>query len=189
MQGVYVVANESATIHLDYNKHVFTSTSADMNRPMRAPQLQDPNFMRVRIQVNSDNSGADRMYVIQHENATKGYDNGYDAKNILADGQANIYTHEQDGQMEISVTNKEVTTVPRNELIKKFYFEDSVTIKKNAFIFKDIEITDELGNKGMVNGLVTHNKFNEFIFNIDIGVNNLLAFNTTELNSPDFYGK
>ena len=71
----------------------------------------------------------------------------------------------------------------------KFYFEDSVTIKKNAFIFKDIEITDELGNKGMVNGLVTHNKFNEFVFNIDIGVNNLLAFNTTELNSPDFYGK
>ena len=106
MQGVYVVANESATIHLDYNKHVFTSTSADMNRPMRAPQQQDQNFMRVRIQVNSDNSGADRMYVIQHENATKGYDNGYDAKNILADGQANIYTHEQDGQMEISVTNQ-----------------------------------------------------------------------------------
>ena len=105
MQGVYVVANESATIHLDYNKHVYTSTSTDMNRPMRAPQLQDPNFMRVRIQVNSENSGADRMYVIQHENATKGYDNGYDAKNILADGQANIYTHEQDGQMEISVTN------------------------------------------------------------------------------------
>lgn len=106
MQGVYVVANESATIHLNYNKHVFTSTSADMNRPMRAPQQQDQNFMRVRIQVNSDNSGADRMYVIQHENATKGYDNGYDAKNILADGQANIYTHEQDGQMEISVTNQ-----------------------------------------------------------------------------------
>ena len=106
MQGVYVVANESATIHLDYNKHVYTSTSTDMNRPMRAPQQQDQNFMRVRIQVNSDNSGADRMYVIQHENATKGYDNGYDAKNILADGQANIYTHEQDGQMEISVTNQ-----------------------------------------------------------------------------------
>lgn len=106
MQGVYVVANERATIRLDYKKHVFTSTSADMNRPMRAPQQQDQNFMRVRIQVNSDNSGADRMYVIQHENATKGYDNGYDAKNILADGQANIYTQEQDGQMEISVTNQ-----------------------------------------------------------------------------------
>ena len=74
-------------------------------------------------------------------------------------------------------------------LKSKFYFEDSITIKKNAFILKDIEITDEYGNKGLIDGLVTHNKFNEFVFNIDIGVNNLLAFNTTELNSPDFYGK
>ena len=74
-------------------------------------------------------------------------------------------------------------------LKSKFFFEDSVTIKKNAFIFKDIEITDEFGNKGKVDGLVTHNKFNEFVYNIDIDVNNLMAFNTTEINSPDFYGK
>lgn len=74
-------------------------------------------------------------------------------------------------------------------LKSKFFFEDSVTIKKNAFIFKDIEITDEFGNKGKVDGLVTHNKFNEFVYNIDIEVNNLMAFNTTELSSPDFYGK
>jgi hypothetical protein len=74
-------------------------------------------------------------------------------------------------------------------LKSKFFFEDSVTIKKNAFIFKDIEITDEFGNKGKVDGLVTHNKFNEFVYDIDITVNNLMAFNTTELNSPDFYGK
>ncbi len=71
----------------------------------------------------------------------------------------------------------------------KFFFEDSVIIKKNAFILKDIEITDEYGNKGKVDGLITHNKFTEFVYNIDIDVNNLLAFNTNELNSPDFYGK
>lgn len=74
-------------------------------------------------------------------------------------------------------------------LKSKFFFEDSVTIKKNAFIFKDIEITDQFGNKGKVDGLVTHDKFNEFVYDIDIAVNNLLAFNTTELDSPDFYGK
>ena len=71
----------------------------------------------------------------------------------------------------------------------KFFFEDSITIKKNAFILKNIEITDEYGNKGLVDGLITHDKFNEFVYNIDIGVNNLLVFNTNELNSPDFYGK
>ena len=106
MQGVYVVANGEAQIHLKYNKHVFTSASRDMNRPMRAPQIKDENFMRVRMQVNSQNSGADRMYVIQYENTTRGYDNGYDAKNIIAQGQANIYTNEPEGQMEISVADQ-----------------------------------------------------------------------------------
>ena len=106
MQGVYVVANGEAQIHLKYNKHVFTSASRDMNRPMRAPQIKDENFMRVRMQVNSQNSGADRMYVIQYENTTRNYDNGYDAKNIIAQGQANIYTNELDGQMEISIADQ-----------------------------------------------------------------------------------
>ena len=106
MQGVYVVANGEAQIHLKYNKHVFRSISPDMNRPMRAPQIEDENFMRVRMQVNSQNSGADRMYVIQYENTTRGYDNGYDAKNIIAQGQANIYTNEPEGQMEISVADQ-----------------------------------------------------------------------------------
>ena len=105
MQGVYVVASGNAKIHLKYNKHVFKSTSSDKNRPMRAPQ-ENENFMRVRLQVNSQNSGSDRMYVIQHENTTRGYDNGYDAKNILAQGQANIYTNEPEGQMEISVADQ-----------------------------------------------------------------------------------
>ena len=107
MQGVYVVVGENGgKIKLQYNKHVFRADTKDMNRPMRAPQEDLENFMRLRLQVNSQNSGADRMYVIQHENTTRGYDNGYDAKNILAEGQANIYTNEVDGQMEISVADQ-----------------------------------------------------------------------------------
>lgn len=107
MQGVYVVVGENGgRIKLQYNKHIFRANTKDMNRPMRAPQEEMDNFMRLRLQVNSQNSGADRMYLIQHENTTRGYDNGYDAKNILAEGQANIYTNEVDGQMEISVADQ-----------------------------------------------------------------------------------
>ena len=107
MQGVYVVVGEGGgKIKLQYNKHVYQADTKDMNRPMRVPKEEEPNIMRVRLQVNSLNSGADRMYVIQHKDATLGYDNGYDAKNILADGQANIYTNELDGQMEISVADQ-----------------------------------------------------------------------------------
>ena len=105
MQGAYVIAQTNdAWINLDYKKHVYDVTSS-MNRPMRAPQENDEDFMRVRLQVNSDKSGADRMYVIQYGECTSGYDNGYDARNILVEGQANLYTHEKDGQMEISVSD------------------------------------------------------------------------------------
>lgn len=107
MQGVYVVANENnAKIRLNYEKHVFKTEPKNMNHAMRAPQEENENFMRVRLQVNSPHSGADRMYVIQHENTTRGYDNGYDAKNIIAQGQPNIYTNEVEGQMEISVADQ-----------------------------------------------------------------------------------
>ena len=105
MQGVYVIAREDgAKIKLDYAKHVYAAEAS--NQPMRAPQRISEDFKRVRLQVNSQNSGADRMYVIQHEAGTAGYDNGYDARNMAVNGQVAIYTHELDGQMEISVSNK-----------------------------------------------------------------------------------
>lgn len=105
MQGVYVIAREDgAKIKLDYAKHVYAAKAS--NQPMRAPQRISEDFKRVRLQVNSQNSGADRMYVIQHEAGTAGYDNGYDARNMAVNGQVAIYTHELDGQMEISVSDK-----------------------------------------------------------------------------------
>ena len=105
MQGVYVIARENgAKIKLDYAKHVYAADAS--NRPMRAPQRVSEDFKRVRLHVNSQNSGADRMYVIQHEVGTAGYDNGYDARNMAVNGQVAIYTHELDGQMEISVSDK-----------------------------------------------------------------------------------
>jgi hypothetical protein len=105
MQGVYVVAEEKGgKIKLNYAKHVYAAEAS--NQPMRAPQRVSEDFKRVRLQVNSQNSGADRMYVIQHEAGTAGYDNGYDARNMAVNGQVAIYTHELDGQMEISVSDK-----------------------------------------------------------------------------------
>lgn len=107
MQGVYVYSQGSASLKLNYNKHVYKAeTKNKLNRPMRAPQREtDAAFRRVCIQVVSENSGADRMYVIQRSNTTSGYDNGYDGDNIIAKGQANIYTTEHFGKMEVSCSN------------------------------------------------------------------------------------
>ena len=117
MQGVYVIANENgATIRLNYNKHIWQAgtnpdVSTDMREPMRAPQrqaqeqMQQDDFRRLRLQVNSANSGADRMYIIQEHTTTRDYDNGYDAPNQFAEGIANIYTTEPFGKMEVSCAN------------------------------------------------------------------------------------
>ena len=104
MQGVYVHTEEApVSITLNYEKHVWNGSAG--NLPMRAPQKQSPDFQRVRIQVSSDNSGADRMYIIQEPSTTRDYDNGYDGKNINAQGQVNIYTNEPFGKMEVSCAN------------------------------------------------------------------------------------
>lgn len=108
MQGVYVYSAGEATIKLNYQKHIMAASpaSVNMNAPLRAPQAQFGNsFMRIRIQATSQNSGADRLYVIQEQNTTPEYDNGYDGDNILANGQVNIYTNEPFGQMEVSCSN------------------------------------------------------------------------------------
>ena len=139
MQGVYVVANENgAKIHLDYNKHVYKAQTNNLNRPMRVQQEENEKFIRVRLQVNSPNSGADRMYVIQHENTTRNYDNGYDARNILAESQVNIYTNEADGQMEISVADQIDST-----FIGFTAGEDSVyTLTFTSLVGKDMYLHD-----------------------------------------------
>ena len=104
MQGVYVVTQkDGAKIYLDYAKHVYAANAS--NQAMRAPERTSEDFKRIRLQVNSQNSGADRMYVIQHDAATAGYDNGYDARNMAVASQVSIYTTEADGQMEISVSD------------------------------------------------------------------------------------
>jgi hypothetical protein len=113
MQGVYMKAKPGGgSITLNYEKHVWNNTqTTKMNTPLRVAgkegetHTQSFDFQRVRLQVNSENSGADRMYIIQDSVATAGYDNGYDAPKLMADGLVNIYTNEPFGKMEISSTD------------------------------------------------------------------------------------
>ena len=145
MQGVYVIANaDGASIKLNYDKHVWKAGSAagtNMHEPMRAPihnVFKPDNFRRLRIQINSANSGADRMYVIQDTITTPDYDNGYDAPNQLAEGLANIYTNEHFGQMEVSCSNHIDST-----FVGFTAGSDSIyTLRFNAIIGDDLHLLD-----------------------------------------------
>lgn len=147
MQGVYVIAkNDNAAIYLNYQKHVWRAgstadLSTDMHEPMRAPShnaYKPDKFRRLRIQINSANSGADRMYVIQDTITTPDYDNGYDAPNQLAEGLANIYTNEHFGQMEISCSNHiDSTFIGFTAGLDSIY-----TLTFNAIIGNDLHLHD-----------------------------------------------
>ena len=106
MQGVYVKATGPGAIKLDYEKHVW-DTEKPGTTAMRAPEkTTSPDLLRrIRIQAYGENSGSDRMYILQDMRCTPDYDNGYDGKNMNAAGQVNIYTNEPCGRMEISSTN------------------------------------------------------------------------------------
>ena len=113
MQGVYVVANpishtgQRSGILLDYSRLVWDTKFDDNvtgNVAMRAPQ-QSTLLRRIRIQAFGEKSGSDRMYIMEDKRCTPGYDNGYDAKNMIAEGQVSIYTSEACGKMEVSSTN------------------------------------------------------------------------------------
>ncbi len=123
MQGIYLrvrsktpldqlpeAGEQVGNLILNYEQLVMGSDH-EMHRPMRAPQrttssaMQDPNFRRVRIVATSENSGADRVYIIQDNINTRKYNNGYDAPNQETKGLVNIYTNESGGKMEVSCSN------------------------------------------------------------------------------------
>ena len=111
MQGVYVKTRaDGAVIHLNYEKHVWNAADSHLNRPMRKAEQNEessePLFMRIRLQANSSNSGADRLYVIQDTLFSSEYDNGYDAPKEIADGLMNLYVSEPFGQAEVSCTDR-----------------------------------------------------------------------------------
>lgn len=107
MQGVYVIANtDGAMIHLDYEKHVWNAQGARMNEPMRAQRHgSDVAERRLRVQVNSSYSGADRIYLFEDTLYSEGYDNGYDAIKQVADGLANLYISASFGKAEVAATD------------------------------------------------------------------------------------
>lgn len=107
MQGVYVIANtDGATIHLNYEKHVWNAQGTRLNAAMRVQKRNtDVAERRLRVQVNSAHSGADRIYLFGDSLYSAEYDNGYDAMKQMADGSVNLYVSAAFGKAEVAATD------------------------------------------------------------------------------------
>ena len=127
---------KTAYFNLNYRKHVWNATNArgQMNQPLRAPKADDtymPDDVarqyaiwdsinaakqacidaithRVRLIAYGENSGNDRVVIIESPLYAKQYENGADAPKMFAetDGLLGLYTNEQDcGLMSVNATN------------------------------------------------------------------------------------
>lgn len=70
-----------------------------------------------------------------------------------------------------------------------YTFTDSVYFKKDTIQFDNITIADIHENEGKFNGVLVHNNFKDFIYNLTINSPRILALNTTIKDNEQFFGK
>lgn len=70
-----------------------------------------------------------------------------------------------------------------------YLFTGIVGLSPNSIYFKNINLTDNLNNKGTLNGTISHNNFRETRINIDAAFRNFQVLNTTERDNSLFFGQ
>ena len=70
-----------------------------------------------------------------------------------------------------------------------FYFNDSIFMDSTAIRLPDIDVRDAEGNTGVFSGIITHQNFLNFRYNLNAQVNNMLALNLPYDPQSLFYGK
>ena len=76
-----------------------------------------------------------------------------------------------------------------NAIKTTYFFSDPVIFHNDSLVFKSIEINDEFGNKGMLNGFLTHTNMSSNVgYNISISTDKICGMNTTSYDRERFYG-
>jgi len=66
---------------------------------------------------------------------------------------------------------------------------DQIRLSENKIYLNNVQIKDAEGNKGTVNGLISHTYFDKFNLDVKLQANNLLCLNTTAKDNELYYGK
>lgn len=68
-----------------------------------------------------------------------------------------------------------------------YTFKDSIYFTPGKIHFKELTIRDYRGEKGKVNGVVTHSRINHFAFNLNIEADNITGIDLPDTGSDSFY--
>lgn len=70
----------------------------------------------------------------------------------------------------------------------RFMFSDSIQLKDYSYVFDSIEITDDRGNRAILDGYVAHDAYNDFDIELRIDANELLVLDTKQKDNDLFFG-
>ncbi len=76
-----------------------------------------------------------------------------------------------------------------NAIKVNYFFSDPVIFHNDSLVFRMIEINDEFGNKGMLDGYLTHTNLSSNVgYNLTINTDKICGMNTTSYDRERFYG-
>lgn len=102
MQAFQVNTGEETDLVLNYNRLVRSSTTADINTPLRAPKRTDDALSVMRVRVSDSRTYTD-LYLAKHPFFTDNFDNGWDAAFVEGDGRsASLYAITPLGEMAVA---------------------------------------------------------------------------------------
>lgn len=102
MQAFQVNTGEETDLVLNYNRLVRSSTTPDINTPLRAPKRTDDALSVMRVRVSDSRTYTD-LYLAQHQFFTDNFDNGWDAAFVEGDGRsASLYAITPLGEMAVA---------------------------------------------------------------------------------------
>ncbi len=84
----------------------------------------------------------------------------------------------------------ENTSVSIDFLNTTYKFTDTIRMTRKSIELRKINVYDEEGNSGLLNGLITHDgTFKDFKYDVTIKAKNILGLNTKSTDNDFFYGK
>ena len=103
-------------------------------------------------------------------------------------GDLQVFGQERQTWVTAAIYGKDAqVTMP--QLGATFYFNDSIFMDSTAIRLPDIDVRDAEGNTGVFSGIITHQNFLNFRYNLNAQVNNMLALNLPYDPQSLFYGK
>lgn len=103
-------------------------------------------------------------------------------------GWLGVYGRHFDAWVRARLLGKDAhLTVPATRV--RYTFTDSVLLDTTRIVFPNIRVKDDEGHTGTLNGMVTHQKFKDFAYDLRINVSDMMALNLPYQPQQRVYGK